>query len=459
MNGNWERFYNNKLESNYHLKLCFTMAVLLTAMLVTIFFYNILTLEELNDQSKKQAGYSIESDAQEEENNRENYATDEHEVLKGDSLYSILKRAKVDKAEIMSIIKAGKELKLSRRIKPNTKFTFLYDITIEEGEDLNQESKNLVKIIYYPHKSSRVEITKENGKYFAKELITPLRRVVAKNNARIDEGFLPAARKLGISNNSLIELINAYSHEIDFQRDIRAGDEIKLIYEKFYTEEGEFSHHGPVIYSSLNLSGKEYEIYRYQYRPQKWQYFTAGASSVRGNLLKTPMKVIRISSHFGMRKHPVLGYTKMHKGVDFAAPTGTPVYAAGDGVITELGWKGGYGRYVRVRHRQGLETAYAHNHRFAGDLKRGDKVNQGQIIAYVGKSGKATGSHLHYEVLVNKKHVNPLQFKTTPGIKLAGKDLERFNLFKQQVQEVNENMEFNQEVALEQLKLSQLMNK
>ena len=178
------------------------------------------------------------------------------------------------------------------------------------------------------------------------------------------------------------------------------------------------------------------------------QYFSEDGKSVKRNLLRTPIGVARISSHFGNRKHPILGYTKMHKGVDFFAPKGTPIYAAGNGVITDLGWRSGFGNYVQIRHSSTLATAYGHANAFAKGLTRGSTVKQGQIIAYVGQTGRATGPHLHYEVKINGKQVNPLSIKTSPGIELSGKKLQDFSTFKKKIGKLHNELNEDSEIAV-----------
>ena len=246
-----------------------------------------------------------------------------------------------------------------------------------------------------------------------------------------------------------MDLVNIYSHQVDFQRQVKPGDNLNLIVEKYITEDGQFSHYGKVVFASLNLSGKNYNIYRYAHDgSDNMQYFSEDGKSVKRNLLRTPIGVARISSHFGNRKHPILGYTKMHKGVDFFAPKGTPIYAAGNGVITDLGWRSGFGNYVQIRHSSTLATAYGHANAFAKGLTRGSTVKQGQIIAYVGQTGRATGPHLHYEVKINGKQVNPLSIKTSPGIELSGKKLQDFSTFKKKIGKLHNDLNEDSEIAV-----------
>jgi len=358
-------------------------------------------------------------------------------VKKGDTIKSILIEQNISKNDIEKIVSLVKEGKLSSTLKIGQQITFEYEtkITENDNEDLTSESVFLNKIIIAIDKLKTIEVIRENDNFKIEEIIVPLTKTVVKSSVNIESNFMSALKKLGLSNNSIIELINAYAYQIDFQHQIKNGDTATVITEKYVTEDGKFSHHGKILYVSLNLSGKEYNIYRYSQdnNANNHAFFSEDGKSVKRSLLKTPLKVIKVSSQYGNRKHPILGYTKMHKGVDFAAPTGTPIYSAGNGVITEIGWKSGYGKFIRVKHSGTLSTAYAHASNFAKNLKVGSIVKQGQIIAYVGSTGRATGSHLHYEVAIDGKHVNPMSVKTTPGIELNGKNLEKFKQFKKEV--------------------------
>jgi murein DD-endopeptidase MepM/ murein hydrolase activator NlpD len=221
---------------------------------------------------------------------------------------------------------------------------------------------------------------------------------------------------------------------VDFQRDIQPGDQFDIVFENLYTEDGQVARKGDVIFSSLTLGDQHFNIYRHTTIDGKTDYFNENGFSVRKELLRTPLNVAHITSGFGVRRHPVLGYTKMHKGIDFSASTGTPIFAAGNGIIEEIGRKGTYGNYVRIKHNATFSTAYAHASRFAKELHKGDRVAQGDVIAYVGSTGRATGPHLHYEVMIDNKQINPLSVKVSPGLKLAGMELDRFKQYKQRLE-------------------------
>ena len=242
--------------------------------------------------------------------------------------------------------------------------------------------------------------------------------------AKIQTSLYGSAARASIPTSVIAEMIRIYSWNIDFQRDIRSGDKIEVLYEAFETEDGEFARYGNVLYANLSVGGKDHPIYRFEMNDGGVDYFEPDGISIRKTLMKTPVDGARISSGYGMRKHPILGYNKMHKGMDFAAPTGTPIYAAGDGVIEEAGRKGSYGKYIRVRHNSKLKTAYAHLHRIK--VKSGTRVKQGEVIGTVGSTGRSTGPHLHYEVILNGRQVNPRSVNLPTGEQLKGKELSRF---------------------------------
>jgi murein DD-endopeptidase MepM/ murein hydrolase activator NlpD len=238
----------------------------------------------------------------------------------------------------------------------------------------------------------------------------------------------------------MLNMINLYSFDVDFQRDIRGGDKFEVLFESFYDEKGNRVKDGDVLFASLNLEKKRTLDMYLNKSSGKNEYFDAKGNSVRKSLLKTPINGARISSGFGARRHPILGYTKMHKGIDFAAPMGTPIFAAGSGTITHYGLRGGYGNFVQIRHNAEYSTGYGHASRFVKKLRLGSKIKQGETIAYVGSTGRSTGPHLHYEIIFKGKPVNPANVKSTSGLRLAGKDLKRFLESKVQIDSYLQNI-------------------
>lgn len=354
-------------------------------------------------------------------------------VRRGDTLGKIFAAQKISRQDTHEIVKQLKQHNIEFSLKPGQVITFDYSIA---AEDYDKDSLNdylLSEINIAVDAVRNIVISKSHGNFVVKDVKAQLKKMYVRHHVKINNSFIGALSKLGISAANIQELVNAYSYQVDFQRQIKTGDSLSIVTEKFFTEDGDFAHSGKVIYSSLNLSGNNHNIYWYQdAKSGIAQYFSESGKSVKRSLLRTPVNVARISSNFGKRNHPTLGYTKMHKGVDFAAPVGTPILAAGDGVVKEMGYKGAYGNIIKVKHSANLTTAYAHASRFA-NLRVGSKIKQGQIIAYVGRTGRATGPHLHFEVLINGKHVNPMSVQTTPGIELKNDALRLFENYKKRI--------------------------
>jgi murein DD-endopeptidase MepM/ murein hydrolase activator NlpD len=259
-----------------------------------------------------------------------------------------------------------------------------------------------------------------------------VQKITTAQKAVIKTSLYGSAAKAGIPQDIVANAIRIYSQNIDFQRDVQSGDSLEVMYDTYKTDDGYVAKTGDIKYAKLTLSGRDIPLYRYESTDGIVDYYGPDGQSTKKTLMKTPINGARISSGYGMRRHPILGYGKMHKGADFAAPTGTPIYASGDGVVEKAGRLGAYGNYVKIRHRSDLHTAYAHMSRIAA--KQGQRVKQGDVIGYVGTTGRSTGPHLHYEVLVNNKHVNPRSVNLPVGQALAGADLRKFKTF---VKDVN----------------------
>ncbi len=270
------------------------------------------------------------------------------------------------------------------------------------------------------------------GGFAAEAVVKKVNRLLTRTDGGIAGGSLMVAgTQAGVPPGVMIELIKILSFDVDFQRDIQPGDRFDLLYERFQLVDGRLVRGGEVQYAALRLGGKKMSLYRHQDARGFVDYYNELGHSVRKALLKTPIDGARLSSRFGMREHPILGYTTMHRGVDFAAPSGTPIYAAGDGVIDLMEFSdNGYGRYARVKHGNAYATAYAHMSGFGRGLKRGSRVRQGQVIGFVGTTGRSTGPHLHYEVLREGRQINPVSVKFPSGEKLAGAELTRFRAAK-----------------------------
>ena len=256
----------------------------------------------------------------------------------------------------------------------------------------------------------------------------------------ITNSLYNSAINLNIKPNIIVEFARLYGFQIDFQRDVWKNDSFQIIYEEFVNDDNKIVDTGEIIFASLNLQNINYQLYKYEYDKNKIDYFDENGKSVKKTLMKTPINGARLSSSYGKRKHPILGYTKMHLGTDFAAPTGTPIMASGDGKVTKAGWCGGGGNCVKIKHNNKYQTVYAHMSKFGRGIKRGVRVKQGQIIGYVGSTGLSTGPHLHYEVIENGKKINSQKLKLPSGKILKGEERKKFELAKIKIDVLKSNL-------------------
>ena len=344
-----------------------------------------------------------------------------HYVIKNnDTIEEILKKFNIINKETKAIVNELKKKKLSN-IYPGRELEIILKKNIEIKEN------SVVSITYPASNTLTIEIKKEKDSFSVKENILQLykQEVVLRNT--IDNNLYSAAVNAGIEPNIIIEFARIYGFEIDFQRDIRKGDTFEIYYEKFVDDNNIVRDTGKVIFASMNVNGRQINLYNFKYKNQSGYYDLNGKSIVK-SLMKTPINGARLSSSFGNRKHPILGYTKLHTGTDFAAPSGTPIMASGSGTVTRARWCGGGGNCVKIRHNSTYETVYAHMKSFAKGIKEGRKVKQGRIIGYVGSTGMSTGPHLHYEVIVNGKKVNSQKLKLPSGKILKGEERKDFEI-------------------------------
>ncbi|HWA92227.1 MAG TPA: M23 family metallopeptidase [Rhizomicrobium sp.] len=289
---------------------------------------------------------------------------------------------------------------------------------------------HLVSVSFSPSVEHDIAIARdETGAFVANDTVKELSAHVHRAGATIEGSLYLSAMRAGIPADVVVEMIHMFSYEVDFQRDIRPGNSFEVFYSYYYTPEGQPARNGNISYATMHLGSRTIALYRYQPDANEpADYFDAKGQSAKSMLMKTPVDGARISSGFGMRFHPVLGYSRMHKGIDFAVPVGTPVMAAGSGVVQLAGHLGGYGNYLRINHQNGYGTAYGHLSRLAPGIHAGSHVHQGQIVAYSGNTGMSTGPHLHYEILVGGSQVNPLKVKVATGRRLMGRELHNYLL-------------------------------
>lgn len=292
----------------------------------------------------------------------------------------------------------------------------------------------LLSLSYSPSVDHDITITRDaNGLFSAQDVHKTLEAKYHRAGATIDSSLYLAAMQAGIPADIVVKMIHMFSYEVDFQRDLKPGDSFQVLYNYYYTPDGQPAKEGDISYAEMKLGGRTLALYRYQPKDDSADYFDARGQSARSMLMKTPVDGARITSGFGMRFHPILGYTRMHKGIDFGVPVGTPVMAAGSGVIKQEGWSNGYGKFLLIDHQNNYATAYGHLSRFAAGLHVGSHVRQGQVVAYSGMTGMATGPHLHYEIRVDNQQVNPATVKVATGHRLFGRDLREFLISREHV--------------------------
>jgi len=353
---------------------------------------------------------------------------------RGETFVEALGRAGVGAAERHAAATAlGRAVNL-RRLKAGQAFELVTaspNITLYQlaSADISPE-RRLLSVDFRPDAERRVILRRVGGDFNAETRALEVTTRVAAIRGRIDGSLYASAKAVGAPDRAVINLANIFAFDVDFQREIRAGDEFEALFEVQYDDEGELVAAGDVLFARLTWrSGREEKGY-YRFMAgdggKRPDYFDRNGEGAKRLLMKTPIDGARLSSGFGRRRHPILGYARAHKGVDFAAPRGTPIYAAGDGVIERIDRYGSFGNYIRIRHTRGYKTAYAHLNGFRRGLRRGSRVEQGQVIGYVGTTGRSTGPHLHYEVHLNGKAVNPQRLKIATGVKLKGDELLAF---------------------------------
>ena len=341
----------------------------------------------------------------------------------GENFNNLLNKINLDKEEKKKILDFILSNKIKFNLYENQKISFDID---------NLSNRKIVKIVIPINKKRDLVIyTNEKNSFSSIEL---KKELVLSNVYRenfIKSSLYKAAIEKKIDPNIIVQFAQIYGFQVDFQRDIRKNDSFQIVYEEYKNDENKTVDFGNILYANLILQGKSLELFYFNSEKNKINdHFESNGQSIKKTLMKTPINGARLSSSYGMRKHPILGYNKMHQGTDFAAPTGTPIMASGTGVVLKAGWCGGGGNCVKIRHNSTYSTVYAHMSKFARGIKKGVRVTQGQVIGYVGSTGMSTGPHLHYEVIKNGKKINSQTLKLPSGKKLTGKNREDFEIAK-----------------------------
>jgi len=346
----------------------------------------------------------------------------EYEVKSGDSIQKILQEFEIKNNEINSVIKKFKKYGNPNQLVPGKKISVIVE------KNYSGEKNSLIKFSVPITKSTTIDISRnENNNIVSKKIITKLykKKFLAENT--ISNNLYSSALEVKINPETIIEFARIFGFEIDFQRDIRKGDYFSILYDRYNDENGKFVKSGSIHYAFMSVNNREIKLYKFG-EDKDYGYFNSNGKSVEKALMKTPINGARLSSPFGLRKHPILGFNKMHRGTDFAAKEGTPIMASGSGTVTAAKWCGGGGNCIKIKHNNTYTTVYAHLKNFAKGIRSGKKVKQGQIIGYVGSTGMSTGPHLHYEVIVNGKQVNSQKLKLPSGKVLKDNERELFEI-------------------------------
>ena len=347
-------------------------------------------------------------------------------LQEGETFTGALKQADLQDDEINDVVNIiSKKIDL-RKLKVGTLIE-TYTKSIKDKNIINE-------IIIYPDIEKKIYVKKVNNKFVAGEDKKKLFSKLKLYEVEIHNSIYESLKKIDTPDEIIMEFVQLYSFDIDFQRDIRKGNKIKIFFEIYTDSQNNYIKSGNINFSEIILDDESYELYRFQSEGDEFvEYFNSDGKSATKALMKTPINGARLSSGFGMRKHPILGYNKKHQGVDFAAPTGTPIMAAGTGHIEFVGNNGGAGKYIRIKHLNGYKTSYSHLSKYASGIQKNVKVRQGQVIGYVGNTGLSTGPHLHYEVIFNGKRINPMKMKLPSGKQLKDKNLEIFLAEKERI--------------------------
>ena len=417
------KYLRNKIKKNYEI------SGLIILIFFTITFTSYFNIKKnLNDKTynklidniyfKKTLSHLID-------NLEPKYKKIKHKIRSGETFDKILESYFIEKSEINKIKNSLKKKVNLNKLNTNQIILF----------SLNKTNNKIEEFIYQFSNTQKIKLIRNiQQDVFSQEVVSiKLEKEIIYKENLIVQSLYKAATDQKIPANIIIEFAGIYGFQVDFQRDIRKNDKFQIMYEIFLDEKNEIVETGEILFANLKLSGQDNDLYHFDYNDSQGHYDKNG-KSVKKALMKTPINGARLSSPFGMRKHPIDGYNKMHRGTDFAAPMGTPIMASGDGIIKKAGWCGGGGNCVKIKHNSTYQTVYAHMSKFARGIKPGVRVKQGQTIGYVGSTGKSTGPHLHYEVIVNGKKVNSQKLKLPSGKILKGQERKLFETEKIKIQ-------------------------
>jgi murein DD-endopeptidase MepM/ murein hydrolase activator NlpD len=431
-----KKFSLNSLDFKQILKSKRFLTVISSIFLITVIFFFTLTNKfYLNNSGKKNnfTEFKIES------KNIYNFINNQFQqkskkikinIKKGENFYSNLADRGVDRKEIYKISKILQKYISLKKINTDQSLEVI----------LENNSNNVLRLTFQLDSITSLHVYKKGKSFVAKKIEKVLYKKISLSEGIIKTSLYESAKKDKIDPGIIVEFAGIFGFEIDFQRDIRKNDIYQIVYEKFVDDDGELQKNGNIIYAYMKNNGREIALYRFVDSKGIPGYYQTNGKSIEKALMKTPINGARLSSSYGVRRHPILGYNKLHRGTDFAAPKGTPIMASGSGIIEMAKWNGAYGKYIRIKHNTVYKTAYAHLSGYARGIRSGTKVRQGQIIGYVGSTGRSTGPHLHYEVLVNGKRRNSQRLKLPSGRTLLGQDREKFEISRIKIDVMRANL-------------------
>ena len=417
-------FSSNKIIKliNKNIEISFLFLLVLVSIISTTFYNNNKILINKNYIDVINNTYFQKSVVQIFNSLTPKYKNIDHKISKGETFNKILNNYFISNKQVLEI---KKNLNLDYNLN-NLKTNLDIKFTIDQSNN-----KKIISFLFPISRTKKIQLTRnlETDLFEKKIIVTNLIKKIVYKEGKILQSLYKTALDLNVQPNMIIEYARIYGFQVDFQRDIRKNDNFKIMYEVFKDENGKIFETGNILFADLKLSGVNNSLYYFNKKGSEGHYDSNG-KSVEKALMKTPINGARLSSSFGMRKHPIDGFNKMHRGTDFAAPSGTPIMASGSGVITKAKWCGGGGNCIKIKHNSTYETIYAHLKNFARGIKQGLRVKQGQIIGYVGSTGKSTGPHLHYEVVINGKKVNSQRLKLPSGKILKGGERKIFEVDK-----------------------------
>ena len=385
----------------------------------SVAYYLAVSFKDNNDIQKPEEAIQIQNNNIEKKDSLDLFFSflEYYELEEGDTFISTLKKTNLNDKQIDQLILAAEDSMKTNQLRIGTR--------IEIISELIKEKRIVKEVVIYPDSEKKISVLKIDDKFTVRKDVKTLYSELVFHEVDIDKSIYSSLKNINVPDNIIMSFVQLFSFDIDFQRDIRSKNQIRILFEQFKDKDGKLIKTGSIFFAEIVLTKDAYELYKFEDN-NDIEYFNSDGKSATKALMKTPINGARLSSAYGMRKHPILGYNKKHMGVDFAAPTGTPIMAAGTGHIEYVGTNGGAGKYIRIKHLNGYKTSYSHLSSYASGMQKNVRVKQGQTIGYVGSTGLSTGPHLHYEVIFNGEKINPMKMKLPSGKKLKGTSLNNF---------------------------------